>query len=99
MVWASGQTRLLLPRNFVENVMRHGRSNDGRPFPRSSVSARAGMAGGRRPQPTAFFTRASIFFSTAGVSSFSAKEVGHISPSSRFAVSLKPSVLYLALNL
>src|SRR3546814_9566538 len=41
----------------------------------------------------------SILASSAAVSSFSAKEVGHMVPSSRFAVSLKPNVAYLDLNL
>src|SRR5215207_9840984 len=54
--------------------------------------------GNRSPQRTAFFTSAAIFFSSAAVSSFSAKEVGHMSPSSRLAESLKPNVAYLALN-
>ncbi len=54
---------------------------------------------GEQAQRTAFFTSAAIFFSSAAVSSFSAKEVGHMAPSSRFASSLKPSVAYLALNL
>jgi hypothetical protein len=40
-----------------------------------------------------------IFFSSAAVRSFSAQEVGHIAPLSRFALSLKPNVAYLALNL
>ncbi len=47
---------------------------------------------------TAFFTRAVIFFSSAGVIFVSAKAVGHMFPSSRFAASLKPSSAYLALN-
>jgi NAD(P)-dependent dehydrogenase (short-subunit alcohol dehydrogenase family) len=34
----------------------------------------------------------------AAVNSFSAKEVGHMAPSSRFALSLKPNVAYLELN-
>src|SRR6266508_2901337 len=50
------------------------------------------------PQLTAFFTSAPIFFSSAAVSPFSAKEVGHMAPSSRFALSLKPNVAYLVLN-
>src|SRR2546428_11073648 len=50
-------------------------------------------------QLTAFFTSAPIFASAAGVSSFSAKAIGHSSPSSRVAESLNPSVAYLALNL
>src|SRR5262245_9544130 len=47
---------------------------------------------------TAFFTSAPILASSAAVSSFSAKAVGHMAPSSRFASSLKPSVAYLVLN-
>jgi hypothetical protein len=50
------------------------------------------------PQLTAFFTSAPIFFSSVAVSFFSAKEVGHMAPSSRFAASLKPNVAYLDLN-
>src|SRR6266487_3120096 len=50
------------------------------------------------PQLTAFFTSATIFFSSAAVNSLSAKEVGHMAPSSRFALSLKPNVAYLVLN-
>src|SRR3989304_446575 len=51
------------------------------------------------PQLTAFFTSAPILASSAAVNSFSAKEVGHMAPSSRFASSLKPNVADLALNL
>ena len=51
------------------------------------------------PQRTAFLTSALIVFSSAAVSFVSAKEVGHMLPSSRFAVSLKPNVAYLASNL
>ena len=39
-----------------------------------------------RSQLTAFFTSAAILASSAAVNSFSAKEVGHMAPSSRFAV-------------
>jgi hypothetical protein len=49
------------------------------------------------PHRTAFLTSAAIFFSSAGVNSSSAKEVGHILPSSRFAASWKPNVEYLDL--
>src|ERR1051326_6964623 len=49
-------------------------------------------------QRTAFLTSAAIFASSATVSSFSAKAVGHMAPSSRLALSLKPSVMYLVLN-
>src|ERR1700722_13829779 len=51
------------------------------------------------PQLTACFTNSAIRASSVAVSSVSAKEVGHMAPSSRFALSLKPSVAYLALNL
>src|SRR6266545_3455222 len=49
-------------------------------------------------QLTAFFTSAPILASSPVVNSFSAKEVGHMAPSSRFALSLKPNVAYLVLN-
>src|SRR5262249_28343842 len=51
------------------------------------------------PQFAAFFTSAPILASSAAVNSFSAKAVGHMAPSSRFASSLKPNVAYLVLNL
>ena len=54
--------------------------------------------GGLAPHLTAFFTSAPILASSAAVSAFNAKAVGHRAPSSRFAVSLKPSVAYLVLN-
>ena len=50
------------------------------------------------PQLTACLTSAPILASSAAVNSFSAKEVGHMAPSSRFALSLKPNVAYLDLN-
>ena len=50
------------------------------------------------PQRTAFFMSAAILFSLVAVNSVSAKEVGHIAPSSRFAMSLNPNVAYLELN-
>src|SRR5690242_11011616 len=61
----------------------------------------AGRAhGGRsaRDQLTAFFTSATILACSAAVNSFTAKATGHNSPSSRFALSLKPSVAYRVLN-
>src|SRR5437016_12561371 len=58
----------------------------------------AWLRGGLRPQLTAFFTSAPILASSAAVNPFSAKAVGHRAPSSRFALSLKPSVAYLVLN-
>jgi hypothetical protein len=54
---------------------------------------------GNRAQLTAFFTSAPILASSPPVNFFSAKEVGHMAPSSRFASSLKPKVAYLELNL
>src|SRR5512142_2897416 len=56
------------------------------------------MVCGSVPQLTAFFTSAPILATSAVVNSFSAKEVGHVAPSSRFALSLKPNVAYLILN-
>src|ERR1700681_3786362 len=50
------------------------------------------------PQLTAFFTSAPILASSAAANSVRAKAVGHMAPSSRFALSLKPSVTYLVLN-
>src|SRR5215210_504701 len=49
-------------------------------------------------QLTALFTSALISASSVAVNSFSAKEVGHMAPSSRFALSLKLNVAYLVLN-
>lgn len=51
-----------------------------------------------RSHPTARFTSAQIRASSAAVSSLRANSVGHISPSSRLAWSLKPTVAYLVLN-
>src|SRR5262245_66689289 len=51
-----------------------------------------------RAQLTAFFTSALIFASSMAVNCFSANAVGHMAPSSRSAVSLKPNVAYLDLN-
>src|SRR5437016_10537878 len=52
----------------------------------------------RHSQLTALFTSAPILASSAAVNFFSAKAVGHMWPSSRVALSLKPSVAYLVLN-
>src|SRR4051812_11557497 len=59
------------------------------------------LIGAVRPwdQLTACFTSATIRFSSAAVSFVSANSVGHIWPSSSFALSLNPSVAYLDLNL
>jgi hypothetical protein len=61
--------------------------------------ARARPRGELGPQLTAFFTSAPIRASVSGVSAVSAKEVGHMAPSSRCASSLKPRVAYRELNL
>jgi len=50
------------------------------------------------PQLAALLTSLPIFSSTAALSLFKAKEVGQMSPSSRFAASWKPNVAYLDLN-
>src|SRR5205814_5738760 len=52
----------------------------------------------RDHQSTAFFTSARMRASSAAVNFFSAKDVGHMTPSSRLALSLKPNVAYLDLN-
>src|SRR5207245_1922304 len=65
------------------------------------TAARPGSGGGYgefSPQLTAFFTSAPILASSAAVNSVRAKAFGHMLPSSRFALSLKPSVAYLVLN-
>jgi hypothetical protein len=56
----------------------------------------AGQGAGARL--TALFTSAPIFAASAAVNSFSAKEVGQMSPSSSFASCLKPNVADLELN-
>src|SRR5438309_3903734 len=62
------------------------------------IQPRAGPSGELGPQLTAFFTSALILASSVAVNSFSAKATGHMAPSSRFALSLKPNVAYLVLN-
>src|SRR5262249_4143187 len=47
---------------------------------------------------TACLTSLAILASSALVSSVSAKATGHMEPSSRFALSLKPNMAYLSLN-
>jgi hypothetical protein len=63
------------------------------PRARSRLTGQEGRA-----QLTARFTRAAIRSSSAEVSSVSAKSVGHMVPSSRFALLLNPSVAYRVLN-
>src|SRR5207247_9227128 len=65
---------------------------------RGWIPPRAGASVEISPQRTAFFTSAPILASSAAVNSFSAKAVGHMAASSRFALSLKPNVAYLVLN-
>src|SRR6266516_6388788 len=54
--------------------------------------------GGGVHQPTAFLTSAAILASSAAVNFVSAKAIGHMEPSSSFAVSLKPNIAYRSLN-
>src|SRR6266581_3964208 len=77
---------------------RASRSGSGRPTPLRPGPAPSRGSVRLSPQPTAFFTSAPIFASSAAVNSFSAKATGHRAPSSRFAASLKPNVPYLVLN-
>src|SRR5262249_19055045 len=83
------------------------RGRPGRPAPGAGEEPRPGDTQvGRGPlagraadrlscQLTAFFTSAAILASSAAVNSGRAKAVGHMAPSSRFALSPKPSVAYL----
>ena len=64
-----------------------------------AVLPRRTTRGELSPQLTAFLTSAPILASSAAVNSVRAKTVGHMAPSSRFAVSLKPKVAYLDLEL
>src|SRR4029077_2141742 len=68
------------------------------PYVVAMAKASGGVRCGLSPQLTAFFMSAPILASSAAFSSFSAKAVGHMWPSSSFALSLKPSVAYLVLN-
>src|SRR6266581_2911546 len=63
-----------------------------------SVALASGSGRAASPQLTAFFTSAPIRASSAALNSFSAKAVGHMTPSSRFASCMKPNVAYLVLN-
>jgi hypothetical protein len=74
-------------------------SSRGNASSRPTIPSRAGPRGDLGPQFTACFTSAAILSSSAAVNSVSAKEVGHMAPSSRFAMSLKPNVAYRELNL
>jgi hypothetical protein len=78
------------------------RASDLTPLGQAQLDARCrcatSVASTACPQLTALFTSAAIRASSAAVNSFSANEVGHMAPSSRFALSLKPIVAYLVLN-
>src|SRR5215218_10454053 len=77
----------------------HGTWHGNRPWEDKHCGPRhRATVAGAAAQRTAFFTSAPIFASSFGVSSFSAKEVGHMAPLSRFAASSKPNVAYLELN-
>src|SRR5215469_6074189 len=54
---------------------------------------------GHPPQLTAFLMSAPILASSVVVNCVSAKAVGHMAPSSRFASWVKPNVMYLSLNI
>src|SRR5438093_5051757 len=79
--------------------MRAATPSPGQQYARVRRSAALRLEVQRPPQLTAFLTSAPILSSSAAVNSFSAKATGHTVPSSRFALSLKPNVAYLALNL
>lgn len=87
-----------------------GTARTPRPPRRSRQPSRPSFHAGRPPrrarstatralrQPIACFTSAVILASSAAVHAVSANAVGHIAPSSRCALSLKPSVAYRVLN-
>src|SRR5215216_422983 len=91
-----GQARAVRSTSPGSSVASRG-LRPGRPTPRPGPAPSRGSVK-LSPQLTAFFTSAPSFFSSAAVSPFSAKEVGHMAPSSRFAASWKPNVEYLELN-
>src|ERR1700686_2961030 len=77
------------------------------PVTANASVGRAGEATARRrelgprelsPQLTAFFTSAPILALVGGGQLLQREGVGHMLPSSRLALSLKPTVAYLALN-
>jgi hypothetical protein len=59
-------------------------------FDAGARSVATGLLGS---QLTAFFTNPPILASSAAVNSYSAKAVGHMAPSSRFASCMKPRLL------
>ena len=63
------------------------------------TARRRGQRRASCPQFAAFITSAAIRASSAAVNVVRAYEVGHMVPSSRFALPPNPSVAYLALNL
>src|SRR5437867_13418 len=72
---------------YVAGLLRRGATDRGL-VDRHSIPSPAPSRGSATlsPQPTAFFTSAPIFFASAAVRPFSAKEVGQMAPSSRFAL-------------
>ena len=81
---------------------RPARADPPRPAGRHRQAVPGGAVAGpvRSPlaQLTDRFTRSAIRASSSAVSSVRANAFGHMVPSSRFAVSVKPSVAYLVLN-
>ena len=62
------------------------------------LASRGGPACVLGSQLIALVTSSLILFSSVRVHDVSANSTGHMAPSSRFALSLKPSVAYLVLN-
>jgi hypothetical protein len=85
------------------SALRHGRSGRGDETEPSEPQQARIMSAPRRGrgngQEVAAFTSSTTFPSTAGLHFLSAYEIGHMSPSSRFAASWKPRVEYRYLNL
>jgi hypothetical protein len=96
-----------LSRNLTTGLLLYGREGTTNPIPPidPQISVFRGPKASMRRchceitlQLTAFFTSAPILASSAAVNCVRAKAVGHMVPSSMFALSLKPSVAYLVLN-
>ena len=61
------------------------------------VDSKTSPSGEINPQFTAFLTSAAILVSAVFVNSVTAKTIGHRAPSSRFACSEKPTIMYRSL--
>src|SRR5205085_12692288 len=93
--WRLESLRRPAQRDFGESL-----GNGGPPLPRRCVTplVQEELVHSSRRALNAFFRSAPMLAASVAVNSFSAKPTGHMAPSSRFALSLKPIVAYLVLN-